>query len=83
MKKKEIKARPGGSEEERATKPRHGGNLQGIQADWYAAKQAGVDPGERDTRAVGMGPGGDEEPEPDRGKEFSGPGRRRDPDDVR
>lgn len=62
---------------ERATMPRHGGNIEAIRDDYYDAEEMGVK-GERDIRAVGI----NRDPEPDRGKEFSGPGRRRDPDDA-
>lgn len=83
MKKKDIKRRPGGSADELAAKPRHGGDVEYIRADMYAAEQAGVDVDrdEWDIRAAGTPPWM-EEPEKNRGKEFSGPGRRRDPDDV-
>lgn len=79
--KKEIKQDPEGSNKHRAAKPHHGGNLQANRIEWFTAKEEGVDPGPRDIRAEGNPPE-EEEPEPDRGKTFSGPGRDRDPDDV-
>lgn len=80
--KKEIKERPGGSAEELANKPHHGGNVQAEALDILAAEAMGVGTREyRDIRAVGNPPE-EKEPEPDRGKEFSGPGRQHDPDKV-
>ncbi|NLC57990.1 MAG: hypothetical protein GX774_14240 [Armatimonadetes bacterium] len=81
--KKQIKERPGGSAAELANKPHHGGNVQAEAMDIFAAEQLGVGTEEyRDIRAVGNPPEMDEAPEPDRGKEFSGPGRQHDPDRV-
>ncbi len=82
MKDKEIKEHPGGSASERANKPRHGGDPIANRIDYYNAEEAGVK-APRDIRAVGNPPSDDAPPEPNRGKEFSGPGRRRDPDDPR
>ncbi|MBI3946215.1 MAG: hypothetical protein HY321_09875 [Armatimonadetes bacterium] len=81
MKDKEIKEHPGGDAGELAVKPRHGGNIEAIRADYYDAEEMGVR-APRDIRAVGSEDHREEEEERRRrGKEFSGPGRQRDPDD--
>ena len=79
---KEMKQDPEGSNKHRAAKPHHGGNIPAERTEWYTAKEAGVDCGPYDIRAEGTPPSDFEPEEPDRGKEFSGPGRRRDPDDA-
>ncbi len=81
MKDKDKKRNVPGSTGERGAMPRHAGDPILNRMDYYNAEEAGVK-GPRDIRAVGNPPSEDEPPEPDRGKEFSGPGRRRDPDDA-
>jgi len=80
MSKKDIKKHGEGSTDELGAKPRHGGDRIAARIEYYAAEELGVK-APRDIRAVGNPPT-EEETEVDRGKEFSGPGRRRDPDDA-